>query len=73
MKSYLVTEYEMTDYENVKNNMSDSEAVEIMESIDRGYIPDYNYTGTETDFNYFKMHMAIQRGIAAIEKEMKNF
>lgn len=73
MRSYTVTKYEMDDYENARNNMSDSESVELLNRIDRGYIPDYSYTGTENDFDYFKLHMAIQRGIAAIEKEMKNF
>lgn len=73
MRSYTVKEYDMDDYEIARNNMSDSEAVDLLNRIDRGYIPDYNYTGKEDDFDYFKLHMAIQRGIAAIEKEMKNF
>ena len=48
MRSYTVTKYEMDDYENARNNMSDSEAVELLNRIDRGYIPDYSYTGQKT-------------------------
>lgn len=73
MRQYTVTEYEQEDYEDFKRNLTNEQTIEFLERIQRGYLPDYNFTGTESDFDYFKLHMAIQRGIAAIEKEMKNF
>lgn len=68
MKTYMVIEYEMDDYDAARDNMSDSEAIDLLKRIDRGYIPDYNFTGEEDDFENFKLHVAIQRGISAIEK-----
>lgn len=67
--STMVIEYEMDDYDAARNNMSDSKAIDLLKRIDRGYIPDYNFTGKEDDFEYYKLHMAIQRGIAAINRK----
>ena len=59
--STMVIEYEMDDYDAARDNMSDSKAIDLLKRIDRGYIPDYNFTGKEDDFEYYKLHMAIQR------------
>lgn len=67
-ETYTVTEYEMDDYNAVKNSMSDKEAIALLNSIKRDRIPTYYYNGEEDDFENFKLHVAIQRGISAIEK-----
>lgn len=67
-ETYTVTEYEMDDYNAVKNSMSDKEAIALLNNIKRDYIPTYYYNGEEDDFENFKLHVAIQRGISAIEK-----
>ena len=72
MKTYTVIEYEMDDYDAARDNMSDSEAIDLLKRIDRGYIPDYNFTGKEDDFENFKLHVAIQQGVNAIDKQNKD-
>lgn len=58
----------MDDYNAVENSMSDKEAIALLNSIKRGRIPTYYYNGEEDDFENFKLHVAIHRGISAIEK-----
>ena len=36
MKTYTVTEYDQEDYDSARENMSNDEAVEILERIARG-------------------------------------
>lgn len=68
MITYTVTEYETEDYNAARDNMSNTEAIKLLKHIDRGYIPDYNYTGTECDFAFYKLHIAIRKAIDALEK-----
>lgn len=72
MKTYTVTEYEMDDYNAVKNSMSDKEAIALLNSIKRDRIPTYYYNGEEDDFENFKLHVAIQQGVNAIDKQNKD-
>lgn len=63
MITRTITEYEMEDYDNFGKNLTDEEAANILEYINRGWIPDYNYTGSEDDYENFKMHTAMYRAI----------
>lgn len=72
MKQYTVTEYEQEDYEDFKRNLTDKHAIQLLERISRGYLPDYNYTGKEDDFNYYCLHQAIYRAMAALEERSDN-
>lgn len=50
MRTYTVTEYEQEDYQNFKDNLTDEKAIEILGQISRGWLPDYNFSGDESDF-----------------------
>lgn len=69
MKEYTVKEYEFDDYKAAKDAMTKDDIVDILEYIKRGYIPDYNYTGSEDDFERYKMHVAISKAIEAIKEQ----
>ena len=49
MREYTVKEYDPEDYENFKTNLSNEQAIELLKRISRGYLPDYNFIGTEDD------------------------
>ena len=69
MKEYTVKEYEIDDYKSAKDAMIKEDIVDILEYIKRGYIPDYNYTGSEDDFERYKMHIAMSKAIEAIKEQ----
>lgn len=68
MKKYTVTEYDMSDYEEVKERMTNQDVVLLLERIERGWIPDYNFSGDEQDFDNYKLHVALNKAICAINK-----
>lgn len=59
----LVLEREYEDYKKWNEKLTDEEAAQILIRIKRGYLPNYDYTGTEDDFEKFKLHMAMSRAI----------
>lgn len=67
MRTYTVTEYERTDYDDYENNITLEDVIERLRYIERGYIGDYNYTGDEDDFELFKMHIAMLKAIEILE------
>lgn len=66
MRTYTVNEYEQEDYSQAKENMSDHEAALLLEKIDRGWIPGYDFTGTQQDFENYKLHIALSKAIKAL-------
>lgn len=69
MRKYEVTEYDMNDYNDFENNLTPQRAIEILEYIDRGYLPDYNFTGTENDFEYHSLHCAMRMAMEYLSKK----
>jgi hypothetical protein len=67
MRTYTVTEYDREDYDAVRENMTNDEAIRLLERIDRGWIPDYNFTGTEDDFENYKLHQALYKAMDALK------
>ena len=67
MRTYTVTEYERTDYDEYENSITIEDVIESLIYIKRGYIGDYNYTGDEDDFELFKMHTAMRKAIEILE------
>ena len=47
--------------------MTNDEAICLLERIDRGWIPDYNFTGTEDDFENYKLHQALYKAMNALK------
>lgn len=68
MRQYTVTEYEQEDYEYFERNLTNKKSIEFLERISRGYLPDYNFTGTEDDFDNYCLHQAIYKAIEALEE-----
>ena len=54
MREYTVREYDMEDYDIQRDQideMSNQELADSIRGIARGWLPDYNFTGDESDFN----------------------
>lgn len=68
MRQYTVTEYEDKDYQDFKDNLTDEHAIVLLERISNNWLPDYNFNGTESDFDNYCMHQAIYRAIDALWK-----
>lgn len=71
MREYTVKEYNLDDYVAVKDGISKEELCDILECIKSGFVPDYNFTGTEEDFENYKLHMAIYKAIDYISGRNK--
>ena len=59
--------YEASDYERIKNSMNLSEIIDSLFAVEDGWLGDSryygqkDYEGTESDFNLYKMHKALQK------------
>ena len=71
MKTYTVTEYEKEDYNKIKEEMTIDDVIHLLSWIERGWIPDYNFTGTESDFDAYRLHMALNKSISILEDYKK--
>lgn len=72
MRTYTVIEYEKEDYAIARDEMTMEEVINNLERINRGWIPDYGYSGTESDFENYKLHVALWKAIEMItEKKEK--
>ena len=61
---YTNTIYEMEDYDNQRNevdNIPPKELAIAIRGIARGWLPDYNFTGNESDFYNHKQQMIMSR------------
>ena len=56
------------DYEFVKNKLAvDTESVaDLLEMIQRRYMPDYAYNGTDDDLDLYTLHMAMDSAIRIV-------
>lgn len=73
MKKYTVTKYEIEDYDDQENKieeMSNQELATHIRYLARGWLPDYNFTGDESDFEYHRDQMIMNR-VANILENMK--
>lgn len=71
MKTYTDTEYDIEDYDYIRDNMTDEEVISILERIDSGWIPDWNYTKTEDDYKNYKLHLALWKAIDAVKTKIR--
>lgn len=69
MRTYTVTEYEKEDYDTFENGLTRKEIINGLHTISCSWLPDYNYTGTEDDFEFFKNHAIIDKAIELLERE----
>ncbi len=66
MRTYTVNEYDQEDYSRVKEEMTDHEAARILEKIERGFLPGYDFTGEPRDFENYRLHVAVCKAIKAL-------
>ena len=67
------TEYEMEDYDIQKEQVYEmpiKELADYVRAFARGWLPDYNFTGTADDFAQHKDQMIMKR-VAEILEEMQ--
>ena len=62
MKKYTLVDYER------EENMSIDKIIYNLKYLKRGYLADYDFTCDETDFERYKMHMAINNAIDHLEE-----
>lgn len=68
MRTYTATEYAREDYENYRNNITIEETIHLLEHISDDWIYDYSFTGTEDDFERYKLHAALYNAIEILQK-----
>lgn len=71
MREYTVREYDMDDYDIQRDkidNMTYTELAEAVRGIARGWLPDYNFTGEEGDFDNHKRQMIMSRVARLLEE-----
>ena len=69
MRTYTVTEYDNEDYYNYANSLDVKSVIAGLRNIARGWLPNYNYTGDEMDFDIFTSHAIIDKAIELLEKK----
>ena len=71
MKEYTVVEYEQSDFDDVKNGMTKKDAINILESLRRGWfpysIPDQKKHVGFSDYDNYRTCCAIDMGIEALK------
>ena len=71
MREYTIREYDKEDYEEFINNLTNEETIALLDRISSGWLPDYNFSGSENDFENYRLHSAIYRAIEIIEEMEK--
>ena len=74
MREYTVREYDREDYDIQKElikEMSRQELADSVREIARGWLPDYNFTGEESDYDNYRYQMIMRRAAEIIESEGK--
>lgn len=72
MLEYTVKEYEKEDYDQQRCDvytMPREELADSIRGIARGWLPDYNFTGKEDDFDAHKLQMIMCRVAEILESE----
>lgn len=71
MKKYTVIEYEESDFDEVKNGTTNQEAVEILDSLPRGWFPyrhpSYDKHASSSDYDNYRICCALDLAIKALE------
>lgn len=70
MIEYTIREYDMDDYDIQRDKIDNmtKELAEVIRGIARGWLPDYNFTGEECDFDNHKGQMIMSRVARLLEE-----
>lgn len=72
MREYTVREYDEEDYRKVVTEMTDDKIVDLLDLIDRVYLPDFNYSGSENDYESYRLHVAMHMAINKLKGAEEN-
>lgn len=72
MREYTIRTYDMEDYEDARDSMTLDDIISHLAYVKRGYVPDYNFTGDENDFERYKLHIAISKAIEIIKNKAES-
>lgn len=72
MRKYTVVEYEQSDFDSVKNGMTKEEAVEILDSLTRGWfpyrLPEWGTNVSTSDYDNYRICCAIDIAVKALKE-----
>lgn len=63
MRQYTYTVYDIEDYDNYRDNVTIDDIINRLNNIDRGWLPDYDYSGNEDDYDMYCNHVAIDKAV----------
>lgn len=63
MIEHIIREYEFDDYIAVKDSLTKEELCNLLAYIKHRYLSDYKFSGTEEDFENYKLQMAMYKAI----------
>lgn len=71
MREYTVRKYDKDDYDIGRDSMTIADAIVRLKQINRGWIPDYNYSGEESDYEAYLDHVAMRKAIDVLKDILK--
>lgn len=76
MRKYTVIEYEQEDFDKIKNKMDDKRAIEVLESLPRGWfpynLPEWGGMVDSSDLDKYEICCAVWRAIDALKEREEN-
>ena len=63
MRNNTVVEYDKEDYDKVEDELTIDKVIERLKRIARGWLPDYNFTGKENDYENYVNQMTMAKAI----------
>lgn len=76
MREYTVIEYEQEDFDKLKSEMGDKEAIEVLERLPEGWfpyrLPEWGEKVDESDLESYEICCAVWRAIDALKERGKN-
>jgi len=67
----MTRKYDTSDYDFGRDSMTNTDVIARLERIDRGWIPDWNYTGEKDDYENYLDHVAVWKAIEALKDKVE--
>lgn len=63
--------YEVSDYDFGRDSITIDEVITRLRRIERGWIPDWNYTGEDDDYENYLDHVALWKAVEILKEKAK--